>query len=87
MDYEFSKTQLDFLKRFGESSNGQELGSLLKSMSAEIDRSSNIPSDADYGAQVEGRKLVIQLFKKLLDAMKKPKAIPFESELGNDEFD
>lgn len=84
--YIFNKKEEDFLKRFGDTANGKEMVQLLKSMAQKADSTSSISKDSDYGAQVEGRRIVKQLFDSLIEKMTKinrNKDIPEE---GIDEY-
>ena len=84
--YIFNKTENDFLKRFGDTSNGKEMAKLLKSIAIKADSTSSIPKDSEYGAQVEGRKIVKELFDKLIEAMTKTSRNQDIPEVGVDEF-
>ncbi len=84
--YDFSKSESDFLKRFGETSNGKELLALLERIKSKTDRASSIPAGADYGAQVEGRRLVNTLFTDIINHMNKKERNRSDREVGIDEF-
>lgn len=84
--YEFSKTELNFLKKMGETGNGKDLISLLKRIMDNADRASAIPKGSDYGAQVEGRKLVREILSSIVDSMGERKPTRSRVE-GNDEYD
>lgn len=84
--YEFTKTELDFLKRFGNTGNGKELLSILQRMKTKSDSTIDIPTGADYGAEVEGRKIVNKLFTSMIEAMVKKESISERREVGIDEY-
>jgi hypothetical protein len=79
--YEFSKKEIDFLRSLGVTKDGHELVYLLKKMQYAIMDASNIESDSDYGAQVEGRKLAKKVISDLIVNM-----IP-KKDVGNSQED
>lgn len=84
--YEFNSTEKEFLKRFSGTGNGKEFAAILKSIASKVDKTSNIPTGSDYGAQVEGRKLVSEMIYKLLKEMDKKQVINRLKEEGIDEY-
>lgn len=83
--YEFDKNEKDFLQRIGQTGNGKELKNILANIKAKVDSASSIPKDADYGAHVEGRKLVNSFLADILMLMSRKKNISGASN-GIDEF-
>lgn len=71
--FELSKTELELLEKIGHSGNGRELIHLLKKIRADIDKTTNIPDNSDYGAEVKGRALTTKILNKLLSGMEKNK--------------
>ena len=86
--YELDNNERDFLRRFGQTGNGKEFLALLEKIKNSIDKSSTIPKDSDYGAQVEGRRLTTELITKVTQAMNNKKRDFGHSpqEFGVDEF-
>lgn len=84
--YTFNKTEEEFLKRFGGTSNGKEVLALLERIKVKADSASAIPKGADYGAQVEGRRLVTSLLTDITDLMNKKEKYTEKPEVGVDEY-
>lgn len=84
--YEFNKNEIDFLKRFGQTANGKELLNLFEKIKIKADSASSIPAGADYGAQVEGRRLVNELLSKITDTMNQKERKSSGKQDGVDEF-
>lgn len=87
--YEFSSEQIDFLKRINKTVHGRELKELLNCLKTDLDRSSTIAKDSDYGAQVEGRKLAVELIDNILSGMAKKSMnkADVDNELDEDDAD
>ena len=67
--FSFSKDDLMFLRRLGDTPDGAELVQMFNKMKPVIADSSEITGD--YGAQVEGRKLAKKFIVTIVNAMTK----------------
>lgn len=63
---EFSDAEKKFLSRLGRNEDGKDLVALFKKAKAHYSSIDSIANTADYGAQVEGRKLFITFVDTLI---------------------
>lgn len=84
--HDFTQNEKDFLRKLGSTGNGRELIILFEKLKYKLDRTSSIPEGSDYGAQVEGRKLTVDFFDKMILTMRTNTKNFVDSETGVDEF-
>jgi len=85
--FEFSTQEKQLLEKIGLSGSGREFIHLLKKMRADIDRTSNIPEDSDYGAEVKGRAITTRIINKLISSMEKTPRSDFKDTEDLDNVD
>ncbi len=85
--FDLNAQQKEFLNRFGKTGNGRDMITLLKTIAANVDKTSNIPAGSDYGAQVEGRKLLATMITNILKEMSRKPVIHSGEQKGTDDYD
>lgn len=69
--FDFNTEEIKFLRDLSDTNDGLRLRKILSNARLSIGDISKIETSADYGAQVEGRKIALMFLDSILNKMSK----------------
>lgn len=82
----FDQREKAILSSIGQNTHGNVLVGIMKRRRDELSDTDTIPTNANYGAEVEGRKLFKKWAKEFIDALSQKQTQRSPDDIDEDDF-